>query len=423
MRTVITGLALATMTAAGLVAGTTAPATTAPAAAAAKPTPTAYALGAFGIGTAVKGGSLPVTSGKTAYRIIGCTNRAGVDRENHEAEANVPGLGVVSGVKTRVWTTKTDGVVASNAIHTVANILIGEGSGQGTLEIRGVKSFSRAFHDDQGFHAAYETEIAQIVYTPVEGGPEVLLPPTPGQTLEVPGLARIKLGSHSRHHGPDGARAYATTLKIEVIPSDTVARVAHTSAKIGGGVKSALFRGNSNATRVEALDAIVTSGPTPFLPMPCQGTDGQVKENNLAELNLADQIVVSAANTSEKADQTNSRAWGWEKSSVAELNLGGGQLVISGVVGKVHVKRIGGTVKRNVRGTTIGSITANGEPQAIPDPGQALIIPGLASIETRVVEQLKGGIAVTSVRVTLLDGTGAVINLGQARLQIFRSGL
>lgn len=420
MRALLAGLTTAALTTAGIVAGATVPAT---AAAAPTPTPTPYALGAFGIGTAVKGGAVPTTSGKTAYRIIGCTNRAGVERENHEAEATVPGLGVVSGVKTRVWTTEEDGVVASNSVHRVASILIGEGSDQGTVDIRAVRSFSRAYHDDQGFHAAYEVEIGQIVYTPVDGGPEVLLPPAPGETLELPGLATIKLGSHSRHHGADGARAYATALKIHVTESDTLARVAHTSAKIGGGVKSALFRGSSNATRVEALDGNLTSGPTPHLPMPCQGTDGRVKTNNLAEVNLGDQIVVSGANTSEMADQTGRKASGWEKSSIAEFDLGGGQLVISGVVGMVNVAREGSTIDTDLRGTTVGSITANGEPQEIPDPGQALTIPGVAIIETRVVESLKGGIAVTSVRVTLLDGTGAVIHLGQARLQILRSGL
>lgn len=410
----IAGLTAATATATALVAG--------PSAGAAEPVPTPYAMGAFGVGTAVKGGSLPTSSGKTAYRIIGCTNRAGVERENHEAEAVVPGLGDVSGVKTRVWTTRKDGVVASNSVHTVASILIGEGSGQGTLEIRAVRSFSRAFHDDQGFHASYETEIGEIVYTPVDGGPQVLLPPTPGQTLEVPGLATIKLGSHSRHHDADSARAYATALKIDVIPSGTRAGIAHTSAKIGGGVKSALFRGNSNATRMEAADGNLTSGPTPHLPMPCQGTGGKVKSNDLATVDLGGQIVASGADTSEMADQTMRKGWGWEKSSLAELNLGGGQLVLSGIVGQVHVKRVDGVLKRNVHGTTIGSITANGEPQAIPDPGQALTIPGVATIETRVVDQIKAGIAVTSVRVTLLDGSGAVINLGQARLQVLRSG-
>ena len=418
MRTLIAGLGLAVTTASGLVAGGLAPAS-----AAAKPTPTPFALTASGLGTAVTGGDLPAKSGRTAYRIIGCTNKAGIDRENHEAEATVPGLGVVSGVKTRVWTTKKDGVVSSNSVHKIADILIGQGSGQGTLEIQGVRSFSRAYHDNKGFHATYQTDVAQIIYTPANGGPQVIVPPTPGQTILIPGLANIKLGHHGTPHDSQGARAYATTLKIEVIPSNTVARVAHTSAKIGTGIKSGVFRGSSNATRMSALDGTLTSGPTPLLPMPCQSTDGKVLNNDLAQVDLGGQIVVSGANTSEMSDQTTHKAWGWEKSSVGELNLGGGQLIISGVVGRVHVTREGSTLKRSISGTTIGSITANGQPQAIPDPGQTLEIPGVARIETAVVDKLGSGIAVTSVRVTLLDGTGAVIDLGQARLQVFRSGL
>ena len=47
----------------------------------------------------------------------------------------------------------------------------------------------------------------------------------------------------------------------------------------------------------------------------------------------------------------------------------------------------------------------------------------MAAIETRIVEKIKAGIKVTSVRVTLLDGSGAVIDLGEAELRIFRSGL
>ena len=416
MRTLIAGLTLGALTTAGLVAGTAAPA------AAAKPKPTPFALSAFGIGTAVKGGEVPATSGKTAYRIIGCTNRAPVKRINHVAEADVSGLGTVSGVKTKVWTTAKNGVVASNSVHAVAEVVIGEGSGQGEVTITGIRSRTRAWHDNKGFHSSWDTRIGSIVYTPVEGGPEVLMPPEMGETLEVPGLAKIKLGSHARKQSNSGARAYATTIKIEVIPSGTTARIAHTSAKIGGGVKSALFRGNSNATRVHALDGVLTSGPNPHLPMPCQGTDGEVQTNNLAELNLGDQAVVSGANTQQKSDQTMRKAWGYEKSSIAELNLGAGQLVIQGVVAKANVTRKGKNVKRNVRGTTVGSITANGEPQAIPDPGETLEIPGVAKIETRVVDRSKNGISVTSVRVTLLDGTGAVINLGQAELKILRSG-
>src|SRR5687768_894846 len=74
------------------------------AAAAAKPKPTPFALTAAGLGTRVKGGDVPASSGKTAYRVIGCTNLAPVTRQNHLAEAVAPGLGTVSGMTTKVWT-------------------------------------------------------------------------------------------------------------------------------------------------------------------------------------------------------------------------------------------------------------------------------------------------------------------------------
>lgn len=417
MRRIVTVLTILTLGTAGLTV------TAASAQAAANPMPTPYALSAFGFGTAVQGGQLPAASGKTAYRIIGCTTRAPVGRSNHLAEAIVPGLGTVSGVRTRVWTTAEDGVVSSNAVHSVAEVVIGEGSDKGEVAIRGIRSETRAWHNDTGFHASWDAEVASIIYTPVDGGPEVLEVPAPGETLEVPGLANIKLGSHAWRKSDSGAAAYATTLKIEVIPSSTTARVAHTSAQIGGGVRSALFRGSSNATQVQALDDHLTSGPNPYLQMPCPGTDGVVRSNNLAELNLGDQIVISGATTEQKSDQTMREAWGYQKSSIAELNLGGGRLVIQGIVGQVNVARKGRAITRDVLGTTVGSITADGEPHEIPDRGEPLEIPGLARIETLVVEKSNNGIAVTSVRVTMLDGTGAVINLGQAELRILRSGL
>lgn len=416
MRRLIATSVVAFLTATtGLVAGAASPA------AAAKPRPTPFALGGAGLGTHVKGGDIPAKSGKTAYRVIGCTNSAPLSRTNHLAEATLPGLGDVAGMKTRVWTTARNGVVSSNSRHSLARLVI-KSDGLGKVVLKGLTSSTRAWHDNKGFHSSWASDIGAIVYTPATGVAMEQKIPKPGETLVIPGLANIKLGHHSSRSTRKKARASAMALWIEVIPSETTARIAHTRSIIAGGVKSGLFRGNSNATRVQALDGNLSSGPNPFLPMPCQGTDGKVQTNPLAELDLGGQVVVGGANTEQWSDQTNRKAWGYEKSSVAELDLAGGQLVIQGVVGKANVTRRGNKVQRNVRGTTVGSITADGTPHAIPDPGETLEIPGVAKIETRVVNKSKNGIKVTAVRVTLLDGTGAVIDLGQADLRIMRSG-
>lgn len=420
MRTLTSAIAVAAMTAATL-ATTTSTGHAAPERE--RVTRTPFALSAFSIGTVVRGGEMPAQSARTAYRIIGCTNNAGVDRANHVAEAEVPGLGRVSGMTTRVWTDKTGDRVSSTSVHSIARIVIGEGSGQGTLTLHALRSMATAFHDDKGFHADYASSIGEIVYQPVEGGPEVFPAPAPGETLEIPNLARITLGGHTQYERPTKAISFTTALRIEVIPSNTVARVAAASAKIYSGVRSGLFNGSANATRATALDGHVTSGPQPHLPMPCEGTKGELRTDSLAGVDLGGQIQAGAANVRLSSEQNGKRAWGFTESSLAEISLGGGQLVIKGIVGRANVEREGRTLKADARGTTIGSIIADGEPQEFPDPGEALEIPGLAKIETRVVDETKHGIKVTSVRITLLDGTGAVLELGQAELAIKPSGL
>ena len=49
-----------------------------------------------------------------------------------------------------------------------------------------------------------------------------------------------------------------------------------------------------------------------------------------------------------------------------------------------------------------------------------LEIPGVAKLERHVVTRTATGIKVVALRITLLDGSGAVINLGEAQLQIRR---
>jgi hypothetical protein len=74
---------------------------------------------------------------------------------------------------------------------------------------------------------------------------------------------------------------------------------------------------------------------------------------------------------------------------------------------------------RTAKGTRLGSITANGQTQTFP-PSGVITIPGVAKLERKVVSKSTTGITVIALRVTLLDGSGAVINLGEAKLKISR---
>ena len=385
------------------------------------PVATQFAYGAAGFGTLVRGGQVPAGSDMTAFRPIGCTNMAGVTKENHEAASPLGGLGTVSAVATTVSTTKVGNVYASNAKNTIASVTIAD-TPLGSLAIKGISSQSRAFHNATGYHATTTTTVAKITLTPAGGDPQEIEIPSPGQPIEIPGVLRISVGTSYKQSGANGAQARANALQVELLLSDTKITVGHSQATITGGITDGVMKGKSYSTKLNALDANLTSGPTPLTVMPCQGTNGIVRTKEIASADLGGQAVVGAVTSSQMGKQKDGFATGWEKATVASIDLGGGQLVITGIVGKVQVTRKGHTVTSNSDGTTVGKIVANGQEYAFPDT-DVIEIPGVAKIERNIVTKGKIGISVVALRITLLDGTGAVIDLGSAQLYIKYSGL
>lgn len=427
MRKLIASSMMLALTAGGTLVATPAGSATA-ATASPKKVPTPFALRTNGFGSRVRGGQVPAGSSSTAWQNIGCTNNAGVVRENHEAQENLPGIGTASEIATKVWTIHKHGKVMSRSRSTIARITLAD-SPLGSLQINGIKSVSKTWHDARGFHAANHSRIGSITLTPAGGQPQDQGLPTPNQPIDIPGLVTIYLGSPTRSASAHSARAANDALRIVSAATGTRARVAHSFAQINDGIVHGIFAGYASGSRINAADGTVTSGRTPYAPMPCQGTAGKVRTKHLAGSNLGGQVVVGAENTAQMAKQNDRRAVGYEEGSVASVDIGGGQLHVDGIVGRVHVLRKGSRFNKvvaNIKGTTIGSITANGQEQSF-DPGQkTLEIPGIAKLERKVKHKVRGGLEVTALRITLLDANGqvkSVINLGQAKMAIHKSGL
>jgi hypothetical protein len=380
---------------------------------------TTYAFQGSGFGTRVIGGQVPAGSRTTAYQSLSCTNQAGLDRTNDVADATVPGLGTVSGVKTRVWTTQKHGVTASHARHTIARITLAS-SGVGSLTLDAIRSDAKAFHDGTGFHATTSTTVGDITFTPPVGPPQTFPAPTPDQPVTIPGLATIHLGSTATSEGAHGATANALALRIDVVASGSSVKVARSHAQINDGLTVGIFNGHSNATRVpQALTDLAHSGPNPLSLMPCAGTGGTLKTKALADLDIGGQLVVQGLSSSQKSNQDSDTAHGFERAKIAKVDLGGGQLIVNAIVGKATVTRTADGWVRTAKGTRLGSITANGQAQTFP-PSGVIEIPGVARLERKVVTRSKTGLKVVALRVTLLDGSGAVVDLGEAKLNIRR---
>jgi hypothetical protein len=382
---------------------------------------TPFAFRAVSYGSRIRGGDLPASSGTTSYQAIGCTNAVGVDKSNVIGSADLPELGLAKGVHTRVWTERRNGVHSSYSSHEIDKVVLHEDN-FGELSLKGLSALSRAYFDGKKFRTSTSSAVQSLVYTPTDGPPQVLDAPKPSQPVIIPGLLEIRVGVVRSRVTDDQARAVSDVLDIRLVPTKTRVRIGHTAAQIARGVKRGLFSGLAAATQVRALNDLVISGPQPLTRMPCQGTKGKIRGKAIASVDLAPLIEVGAASTRQLGRQRAGKAEGFEEARVAAVDLGDGQLVIKGIVGRANVERTRNGFKADAKGTSILSAEVDGETYSFPEL-DGLSIPGLVEIETNVVTKLNSGIDVVAVRLTLLGGSGAVIDLGHARLSIVGSGL
>jgi hypothetical protein len=383
---------------------------------------TDFALTAVSYGTRVIGGPLPVDSSETAYQSLSCTNKAGLDKRNHIAAVNLEGLGTLRGVTSRTWTEKTGGTVSSYGSHDIAHINIFNNS-MGSLDINGLSSQARAFHDAKGFHAAISSKIASITYTPKDGKPQGLTIPTPGKPVTIPGLLRLSIGVGRQVANAEGAEAVTSVLDIRVFPgteNEVKAIVGQVKATIGAGIKSGLFSGNAVGAQASVLGKLANVGKTPLQFMPCVGTKGQPLLKETAGVEIGGLLDVSGLFAGVQAGQNDKVASATGAAHVASVDIGDGRLVVNGIRGVAKVTRKGAKITRSSAGTKVVEVLVDGKSTEIL--GDGLEIPGLAKLQSKIVERTRTGMKVVALRITLLDGSLAVIDLGSVNLGIKSAG-
>jgi hypothetical protein len=385
-------------------------------------TPTDYAMAASGYATQVTGGDIPAGVGKTAYSAIGCTNLAGLHKTAREANIPLNGLLTASAAVTRTWTI-TDGVTTSAwATHKIAKVTLVDIPLVGTLTLDGIVSRSHTYHDASGYHAVANTSLGKITLT-LLGIPVNFPVPPAGQSVTVPGVAKISVGAGQTSVTADGATASATAVTLQFFPTDTTVVLAASRSSISGNVRAALFEGSSTGITANALGGAIKVGKTPYLAMPCRGTGGHVRTRDVASVDLGTLGSVGALSTSEYAKKTQTHAHSWQQAEVAGVSLLDDSLVITGVVGKVSASYAkGGDVVTSDEGTQVASVTFNGEVIELPAHG-SVDIPGIATLTAGLEKQIPNGLKVTALQVKLLGGTGATINLATVRTVIKPSGL
>ncbi len=332
--------------------------------AAKKPVETDFGMTATSYGTRVIGGAVPVDSSQTASQSLSCTNKAGINKRNHIAEVTLDGLGVLQGVTSRTWTTKVGNTVSSYASHDVAHLNLFNSS-LGSLDINGLHSQARAWHDSKGFHSSIESKIASITFTPTGGEPMGLDIPTIGKPILLPGhppaLHRRRShpeqrprcrGGDQRARHPSASPAAARTRSRRSSarprpPSVTASRAACSTAAPSAP------RQPCSATWSRSVRPRCSS-------CPARAPKGKPVSKEVASVNIPPLLEVGAAHAGVLGASNNKKSTATAAAYVAKVDIGDGALVINGIKGVATVTRVGGKLTRSSEGTVVLEVLVDG---------------------------------------------------------------
>lgn len=449
MHRLIGGVAAAatTLTAiAGLVTAVPAPAT------AATRTDVPYLLFSSAFGTMVEADQAGFSSGPSAYVTSGCTHQVPVEKTNDVTGVDTGKSGITIGAvdsAVRSYRAKIGGLAStvSRAVSDVADVEVGDASTL-QLQVKALHGVSTAWVNSKGFHAGSTLSLGDIALvgsnasqlqqvSDLLNGPTSTVLSTLRQSgpIVIPGLAQISLGTAHHKVAKQFSFARTTALVIDVFqsssqtqpaPGDTQITVGRSFARVAGYDYSGIFGGHAYGAQATVLNGVANVGENVELPLHCEGTAGTVRSEKLAGLTLpsGSPLALSAV----ESDVYGARgapkggATDWTSSKVAEVDLGGGQLVIKGIYVKTKAWRgSDGKLHRRVY-RSIGSITANGHTYAAPKPGQSLTIPGLATLAVPKATWTRTGVGATALRLTVLDNSAGktVVDLANSRVRLRR---
>lgn len=410
-------------------------------------TPFAYQGSAYGTRVTLGNESGSISSGRTAWSILGCTKLAPVvhDQNGHVGKVNANEqihVGAVTSQTTSYRNPQAD-LFGSKSTNKIVDVVLGDPQGP-HLKIGALHTVADAFSKEDKLGAKTNITWTDLgIFVAPEDQPQTGTPldqlidainneadKAAMQILEAAGVIEIpQVGTLTfgwkktpvrEKQGHAIANAYA--LRIDLANGSTV-KLGRAWAKISKDVPAGVLTGYANATEAFALNDMVKSGRITQQPLQCRGTEGKEITNALARFHVPGAIDVRGANATVSGDQKqNGSAWVRNFANVAYVNLGDGQLVIEGIKaqGNIRQNKRGRIIRIDNEGTTLGSITSDGEPQQMPAPGEAMEIPGVARLELPLPDVRKRVVHVTGLRITLLDGTGAVINLANVKAKINR---
>lgn len=360
----------------------------------------AYTGNAFG--TSVSVGDL-ITSGPTARVMIGCTADEGVHKSNTTAGVDVSPIVVSGTVRTTADTSDIGTAKASRTTAETENLSLLNGLIRADL----VKAVSTTSHDSTGFHTSAAG--SSLVNLRI-GLLTVAANTAPNTTIPLVGLGSVVLNEQTSRIAKKRAALEVNMIHVTIdtpnllnLAVGTEIIVSHAKSDLEGPV-ARIVDGRAYGTSAKVGD-LIRSDPTALVVMPCIGTNGKVKTNEILGIDVPNIVKSGTVKTTAQGTVTDTTAKAETTSTVEAAN------VLSGLVSATVIKADatasfdGTNASFSDQGSTILGLQVNGHPELGVDiaPNTKVEILGLGTLWLHRVIEHPDSIEVRMIELIVTD--------------------
>jgi hypothetical protein len=359
-----------------------------------------------------------VVAGKTAVSTLGACGTVAppVHDENTVASADASPL-----FTTGVINTTADGdilqgdtlqAMATADVHD-ASLLIILG---GVITADEVKAVSTTTHDNSGFHTS--SNGSTFVNLVVNGIPIVVNPP-PNTDIPIPGFGHVVLNeqitrvtSRLASFTVNMIHVFITQANVLNIPVGTQIIVSHASSGLTSGVQGTLD-GQAYGTKA-TVARVITSGPSALVKMACLGTNGALRTNSIAQVQVPPLFSVGEVVDTAQGTVNSTSAVGELTSTIEGVDVVTSLVTASLVKADAHASNINGTVTFSDDGSMFVDLHVTGFPNIGDDvpPNTRLQIAGLGTLWLHRIIQTSNSIEVRMIELIVTEANGFGISIG-----------
>lgn len=373
------------------------------------------AYGGSAYGSTVKVGSI-ANSGKTSYVPL-CTTYSGKVGTNNTAALDLPQLGHIGAVTTRVSSNKTrTGVYSATTTKTAATSLLG-----GLVKASAITTSANVSHNSTGYHTSGSSVLVDLRIA----GVPVAVRPGRNTVVPIPGVATVTLNGQSGSSSGGYRSQNVTALRIDLLNGNPlglpagVVVVGHSNANLHSPTHRRPY-GSAYGTKVDVA-GVLKSGATASVVLPCGGSS-TTRTNNVVSGSLGSALHVRAVRSTAKSSDSSKQTVAATTNKVAGIDLLGGTVHIDAVEAKATTTRKGSKItSRSSAGTKVVGLTINGVKRSVSTKENTRIsILGVGTLYLHRAVRTSTSVQVYAVQLKLLTAqsgleSGAVITVGSAK--------